>query len=212
MRALIASFLLLGVATALAQEPPLKDVALDRSAAAVRRGALVVANVCMECHSLRYVRYRDLLAVEVSEDELTAIRGERASEDAMLSVMGEESALASFGRVPPDQSTLAKSRAGGARYIYTFVTAFERSANGEVVNRLSPETKMPDVLGYARSEGNERAAVEQRAQDAAVFLEWASDPRAAQRKALGSWVLGYLVVLTVLLYFIKRRVWKGISP
>ncbi len=195
-----------------ATELPLKDVKLDRSAEAVHRGAKIVTDVCMGCHSLKYLRYRDLRGAGLSAEEIAKIQGDRRPEDAMLSVMDDETSIATFGRIPPDQSTLAKARPGGALYIYSFVTSFDKNPEGDAVNRLIPTTKMPDVLGYAISEGAERAATEQMIQDAAVFLEWASDPRAAERKTIGKFVLGYLVVLTFLLYLIKRRVWKTLPP
>ncbi len=210
MRSLIAVMALFLGLTASASEKPVAKIEFDRSTEAIHRGAEVVLNVCMGCHSLRYMRYQDLRFAGIAEPEITKLRGEHAPDDSLLSAMDDAAASESFGRIPPDQSTLAKAREGGANYIYSFVTSFALESDGSVVNRMKPETRMPDVLGYATSSGTDRAAIEGQIRDAAVFLEWASDPRAGERRTLGRYVIAYLILVTVLLYFVKRRVWKGI--
>lgn len=187
-------------------------VNLDRSSTALKRGAEVVTSVCMSCHSLRYVRYRELLGIGFTPAEVDTLRGTRSTEDALLGALTDDDAVQSFGLVPPDQSLLAKAREGGAAYIYAFVTGYEKNAQGEVVNTVFPGAKMPDILDYASADTAQRANLQQQAQDAAVFLEWASDPRAADRHRLGYFVLAYLALLTLLLYLLMRRVWSRLPP
>lgn len=187
-------------------------VEFDRSGAALKRGAEVVTSVCMGCHSLRYVRYRELLLVSFSQAEVDALRGSRSMDDALLGALTDDDAVQAFGLVPPDQSLLAKARDGGAAYIYAFVTGYKKNAQGEVINTVFPGVKMPDILDYASADAAQRAILQQQAQDAAAFLEWASDPRAADRHRLGYFVLAYLGVLTLLLYLLKRRVWSRLPP
>ena len=107
---------------------------------------------------------------------------------------------------------LAKAREGGARYIYTLVTSYEKDAKGNVSNLLFPGLRMPDVLDYASADLAQRAILQQQVRDAAVFLEWASDPHADERRHIGVYVLAYLALLTFLLYLIKRRVWARLPP
>ena len=67
---------------------------------------------------------------------------------------------------------------------------------------------MPDVLSYSDAKDSaQREPLEQQAKDAAAFLNWAADPHAAERRHMGYYVLGYLVILTILLYLSKRRIW-----
>ena len=54
------------------------------------------------------------------------------------------------------------------------------------------------------------ATLDQEAQDVVQFLTWASEPRMEDRKRIGVQVLIFLVVLTVLLYFVKRKVWSDV--
>ena len=53
--------------------------------------------------------------------------------------------------------------------------------------------------------------VEQYAEDVTHFLQWAADPHMEERKRLGIVVLGFLLVLTGLLYFAYKQVWRNES-
>lgn len=50
--------------------------------------------------------------------------------------------------------------------------------------------------------------VEQYAKDVVEFLTWASEPKMEQRKSLGVVTLGYLVILTLILFFSYRAIWS----
>lgn len=204
--------ILLGCAVLNATASELADVRFERSPEALLRGAEVVTSVCMGCHSLHYVKYRDLLPLGFSSAAVDKLRGSQSLDEPLLSAMTDDMAIEQFGLVPPDQSLLAKAREGGARYIYSLLTGYEQDAKGSVANRLSPGLRMPDVLGYSSADPAQRAALQQQVRDAAVFLEWASDPHANERRHLGIYVLAYLAMLTFLLYLIKRRIWARLPP
>ncbi|MBI3774239.1 MAG: cytochrome C [Gammaproteobacteria bacterium] len=206
------SALLLGFAALNVAAKELAEVDFERSPDALKRGAEVVTSVCMGCHSLHYIKYRDLQQVGFSSAELDKLRGTQGLDEPLLSATTDEMAIELFGLVPPDQSLLAKAREGGAHYIYTLLTSYEKDAKGNVSNLLFPGLRMPDVLDYASADIAQRAVLQQQVRDAAVFLEWASDPHAGERRRIGVYVLGYLVVLTFLLYLIKRRVWARLPP
>ena len=44
-----------------------------------------------------------------------------------------------------------------------------------------------------------------------AFLAWAADPTLDQRKQLGWQVLLYLLITTVLLYLVKKRIWSALK-
>lgn len=50
--------------------------------------------------------------------------------------------------------------------------------------------------------------VEQYARDVVEFLAWASEPKMEARKRLGVMTLGYLIILTILLYWSYREIWS----
>lgn len=210
---LVLAFSTIGLSWAEAQEHTLTKIATDHSPATLRGGANMVLGLCMSCHDLKYLRYRDLLTIGLPQDSIDAFRGERAMEDRLLSLTPTSQREALFGLVPPDLSLIAKARAGGASYVYTLLTSFYETTAGTVDNRLFPGIRMPDALGS--SSASNMDAVKKTAREVAAFLDWAADPRADKRHTLGYYVLAYLALLIILLYFNKVRVWKrleGSSP
>src|SRR3569832_962643 len=193
MRALFSLLLLLIAQSAAASD--LQDVEFDHSPDALRRGAAIVTGVCMSCHSLKYLRYLDLKKLGFSDAEVEAMSA------------GNPPAATLNAMTPPDLSLMAKAREGGPGYINHLLTGFYQDANGETNNHLYPGIRMPDILGWGSADATQRAELEKQAKDAASFLIWTADPRADERTRLGYYVMAYLVVLTVLLYLVKRRVW-----
>lgn len=47
--------------------------------------------------------------------------------------------------------------------------------------------------------------------DIVNYLVYVSEPAKLKREALGYWVLGFLIILAVLAYFLKREYWKKIK-
>jgi ubiquinol-cytochrome c reductase cytochrome c1 subunit len=52
------------------------------------------------------------------------------------------------------------------------------------------------------------ATVPQMAHDVTTFLNWAAEPELEVRKKTGLRVMLYLVLLTAMLYAVKRKVWS----
>ncbi len=189
------------------------DVAIPHDPAAVRRGAQVIANVCMNCHSLKYIHYSTLAELGFSAKELDTLRGGNSPKATLKSAMSPGMLKEGFGVVPPDLSLMANAREGGPAYIYDLLTGFYQKPDGSVDNRMFHGIKMPDVLNYSSAtDAAQRAPLQQQAKDAAAFLNWAADPHAAERHHLGYYVLAYLVVMTILLYLSKRRIWARLDP
>ena len=46
--------------------------------------------------------------------------------------------------------------------------------------------------------------------DVSTFLAWAAEPEMEERKRLGIKVILFLIVLTALLYALKRRIWAKV--
>jgi len=55
------------------------------------------------------------------------------------------------------------------------------------------------------------ATVEQMASDVTQFLAWAADPKLEQRKRVGMMTIIYLLILSVLLFFSYKRVWRNVE-
>jgi len=188
------------------------DVAIPHSPEALRRGAEVITNVCSACHSLKYINYGSLSQLGFSDKELNTLRGGKSLKEPLMTDMSPDMLREGFGILPPDLSLMAHAREGGPAYIYDLLTGFYQKPDGSVDNHAFPGVKMPDVLNYSgASDAAQRAPLEEQAKDAAAFLNWTADPHAAERHHLGYYVLAYLVIITILLYLSKRRVWARLD-
>jgi len=207
----LCSALSIGVAHA-SSEAAVPDVKMDMSPEHVKNGAVAILNVCTLCHSVRYVKYRSLLEVGFTAAEVDALRGEKSLDDRFMAKLPPESARKVFGMVPPDLTDAAKTRKHGGAYIYGLLTSYHEDEKEHIDNSLFPGIKMPDPLGFSvELDPARKVRLDQRAKDIAAFLTWSADPRAAEREHLGKWVMGYLFVLTFLLWLVKRRVWQRLK-
>jgi ubiquinol-cytochrome c reductase cytochrome c1 subunit len=130
---------------------------------------------------------------------------------------------ANGGAYPPDMSVLVKARAGGADYIYSVLMGYEdkppknikledgvyynKYMSGNKIKMAKPLNK--DSVNY--SDGT-LATEEQLAKDVTTFLTWASEPHLEARKRLGFKTVIYLLILTVLVYLLKKKIWSRIEP
>ncbi len=55
------------------------------------------------------------------------------------------------------------------------------------------------------------ATVEQMAYDVAQFLAWAGDPKLEQRKQMGLATMIFLLILTILLWFSYKQIWRNVE-
>ncbi len=210
--AIAALFAPTGPAGAAGAAAELKPIKVDRSEESLRRGAQIVFDNCMRCHSLRYITYRDLMDMGFSKEEVDVLRQGKRMGEYLQTTMPPAAAKFHFGMLPPDLSLMAKARKNGPSYIYTLLTSYEEMSNGKIDNPVFPGIRMPDVLNVTVDTApEERKIVDQKARDVVAFLEWAADPRAQERRELGVYVIAYLIILTGLLYWRKRRIWSRLK-
>ena len=203
----------------------------------LQRGLEVYLNSCSFCHSLKYIAYRNLTEVGLTEDEAKAIAarsnapegpnefGEMFTRPAILSdrfvppFPNEQAArFANGGALPPDLSLIVKARKNGANYLFSLLSGYEDVPPAEV--ELAPgmmynpyfaggQIAMPPPLyeGLISNAQGAPATVEEMAHDVTQFLAWAAEPKLEERKSLGLPVMIFLVILTGLFIAVKRRVW-----
>ncbi len=190
----------------------LADVELSHESENLKRGAQFVLSMCTGCHNLTYVKYRELLRIGFNHQEVAELKGDNDINAPIFSPDIVEMTKSLFGLVPPDLSLIAKAREGKGRYIYTLLTSYHQNEDGSVDNSVFPGIRMPDVLSYSSTtDDQDRKVLEEQARDAAVFLEWTADPHANDRRTMGYYVMGYLIVFTFLLWFLKRRTWSQLE-
>jgi ubiquinol-cytochrome c reductase cytochrome b/c1 subunit len=147
---------------------------------------------------------------------------------------------ANGGAFPPDMSVLAKARAfergfpwfifdiftqyveEGPDYIHAILTGYEDAPPGfkmpspnSSYNKYFPghAIGMPKPLsdGQVSYTDGAQETVDQYAKDIAAFLMWAAEPHQDARKRIGMQVFIFLIILSVLLYFTKKKVWHDIE-
>lgn len=206
--------------------------------ASVQRGAGLFMNYCSGCHSLKYLRY-SRFAEDYGLDEEDVMSnlvftGAKFG-DPMLSHMPEAQATEWFGKAPPDLSL--EARAKGPDWIYSYLKSFYLDPTSAVGwnNTVFPNASMPNALWElqglqvavrASAADGEEAHIEklelvqpgrmdaaqfsQAARDITAFLQYAAEPAALQREAIGLWVVLYLAFFTLLAFFLKKEFWKDV--
>ena len=122
---------------------------------------------------------------------------------------------------PPDTVTLGPGQYYNPYYAGDMSQLLKpeyRDAEGHPL----PEVKVPPggvlamvaplsdgIIDYADPEIPE--TVDQYAKDVVEFLTWASEPKMEQRKSLGVITIGYLLILTILLFFSYRAIWAKVD-
>jgi ubiquinol-cytochrome c reductase cytochrome b/c1 subunit len=140
---------------------------------------------------------------------------------------------------PPDLSVIVKARGyergfpgfvidmftqyqeAGADYIVALLKGYENPPAGAQVpsgmmyNKYFPGhgIAMPPPLSDGRvpyTDGSPQT-LDQYAKDVTAFLAWAAEPHLEARKRLGMQVVIFLIVLSGLLYFTKKKVWSAVA-
>ncbi|NQV99106.1 MAG: cytochrome c1 [Rhodospirillales bacterium] len=207
--------------------------------AAAQRGFQVYKEVCSGCHSMSLLSYRHLSQLGFSEDEVKAIAASVEvtagpnDEGEMFERPGipadrfkapfanvQAAAAANNGKAPPDLSLMTKARVGGADYVYGLLVGYEEAPSGVEVpeggnyNKYFPGhvIAMGPPLSDESVEYTDgtKPTLSQHAKDVTTFMAWAAEPEMEARKRMGVKVLLFLLVLTGMLYAVKRKVWENL--
>jgi len=209
--------------------------------AQLQRGLQVYTEVCVTCHGLGLVAYRDLGALGYGEDELKAYAANYEVEDGpddagemfmrvalpsdrfLPPFPNENAARASNnGAYPPDLSLITKARKNGANYMYAMMTGYldEAPEDFELAEGMAYhkyfagyQIAMPQPLYGDDIEyaDGTEATLEQEAKDVTAFLAWAAEPELEERKSMGIKVLIFLLVLFVMTVAVKKAVWRDVG-
>jgi ubiquinol-cytochrome c reductase cytochrome c1 subunit len=235
---LVAGLMTIGVAAASegeGLEPA--NIRLD-DVASMQRGARLFFNYCSGCHSLQYLRYSRIaedLQLDPKDVEKNFVFTGGKIGDHAISHMPAEQATIWFGKAPPDLSL--EARAKGSDWIYNYLKSFYIDPSRPLGwnNSVFPNVSMPNplwelqgiqvaqmkpaVAGHdpeiekleIRTPGSQ--SVEQfdrSARDLSAFLQYAGEPAALKREAMGIWVLLYLALFTLVAYLLKHEFWKDV--
>ena len=208
--------------------------------ASLQRGAKLFMNYCLGCHQMQYQRYertfRDIgIPTEIGQEQLIFDGSKVGSH--IKNAIGKEDAAKWFGAAPPDLTLVARVR--GTDWIYTYLKSFykDESRPFGVNNIVFPSVGMPHVLqelqglptpiteeveehGHTVTKvvGTETDGTgemsddeyDRAARDLTNFLAYVGEPSRLESEALGLKVIGFLVILFILAFMLKKEYWRDV--
>jgi ubiquinol-cytochrome c reductase cytochrome b/c1 subunit len=209
--------------------------------AGLQRGFQVYKQVCSACHSLKYLSYRNLVDIGLTELQVKALAADVTVTDGpndqgdMFERPGlpsdhfkapfanEQAArAANNGALPPDLSLIIKAREDGPNYVHALLNGFKPAPADIKMNPgmyyneyfAGHQIGMPPPLtseGQVAYADGTKATVDQMSRDVVTFLTWAAEPKMEDRKAMGVKVMLFLFVFAGIMYAVKKKLWKGIK-
>lgn len=184
-----------------------------RDQKSLQSGAQLFMNYCSGCHSISFIRYNRIgkdLNIADADVIKNLVFGDKKIGDKVTSSLSKEGAEAWFGATPPDLSLVARSK--GTDWVYTYLRSFyaDKSRPFGVNNKLLENVSMPDVLWELRKDKSTEG-FNQDVKDIVNFLDYAGEPAKLVRVDLGYKVLGFLFILLILSYLLKKEYWKDVK-
>lgn len=195
--------------------------------ASLQRGAKFFASNCLACHGAAYMRYNRLADIGMSMDDIKAILPEGTKPGStMISGMDAASAKMAFGVEPPDLSVISRVR--GTDWLYTYLRGFYIDPNAATgINNIAfPSVAMPNILGGLQGDQEldhatgklklvnpgamSTAEFDATVADLVNYLDFMGEPAKLVRYKLGYISIGFLFVLLVLSYALKKEFWKDV--
>lgn len=206
------------------QEWPFQSITHSWDKAQIMRGYQVATQVCLTCHSFKYIKHRHLMDVGFTEAEVKALAAklDLKPNDKIMSDLSAEDGAALYGKPLPDLSVMTRARPNGPDYVYAVLTGYEEAPEGfelpegAYYNKYFPghSIAMPKPItenGQVQFFDNEDATIEDMARDVTYFLTWTAEPEMVERQHLGVFVIIYLIILTILLYKTKKHIWRDVK-
>jgi ubiquinol-cytochrome c reductase cytochrome c1 subunit len=179
----------------------------------LKNGFELFTGYCLSCHSIKFSRYSTIANdLDIDDNYLknNLLFGDRKVGDTIKSPMLEKYANKWFGLNPPDLSLIARSN--GVDYIYTYLKSFYKDDSRPfgVNNKVLIGSSMPDVLSELRLSQSEKE-FDKNVRDITNFLDYVGEPAKIIRTKIGYYVLGFLFVLLIFSYLLKKEYWKDVK-
>ncbi len=212
LTALAIAFISLNASAA--SDAPTKSANTDiNDQKSLQNGAKLFMNYCASCHSIKFMRYnrmgKDLNISDKDVIKNLIFNGQKIGDNILSSISPADSAKW-FGITPPDLSLVARYK--NTDWIYSYLHGFyaDKSRPFGVNNHLLKNVAMPDVLWRLKQQKSAEA-FDKDVRDITNFLDYVGEPVKLIRTDLGYKVLGFLFVLFILAYLLKKEYWKDVK-
>ncbi len=165
----------------------------DRAAA--QRGYQVYAEVCSACHSLQLLAYRNLMELDLTENQVKSL-----IKDIQVPDLGDDGQPIER---PAKLSDSFRKPEQIKEFSVTKDDNFNKYFPGHKIGM--PPPLADDKVQYA---DGTKPTLDQEASDVVQFLAWASEPHMEDRKRTGVRVILFLLAMAGLMYAVKRQVWS----
>ncbi|GMT41136.1 MAG: cytochrome c [bacterium] len=211
--------------TAYADEVQLQTPEYQLNKETIVRGGIFFAQNCLACHSMKYIRY-NRLATDLGLDKKFITRNFMMPKGAeylrgMITAMPPKLAAKWLGATPPDLTLAARYR--GTDWIYTYLRSFYWDPDKPTGwnNHVFPDVAMPNVLFSYSGTVDDKGQVikkasyssqeyDQKTTDLIAWMRYTSDPSIIVRRQIAPYVIGFLVIFTILAYLLKRAYWRDV--
>lgn len=204
--------------------------------ASLQSGAKLFVNYCLNCHGASFMRYQNLMDLDLTEqqvkDNLMFTSDKIGGLMAVAARSDEQKQW--FGATPPDLTIVARARGelgnagAGADWLYTYLRTFYRDDkrptgwNNVVYENvgmphilwelqgaqvMNPETHKLELAVPGKLSP---AEYDKAVSDLVGFMVWMGEPQQEFRRRLGFFVLAFLGLLFVVSYALKKNYWKDI--
>lgn len=227
-----------GAALAAGPSVPVDDANINlEDTASLQRGAEYFFQYCIGCHSLEHARYnrigQDLGLTEGQVAEKFVHTRDAAGDPTGVGqlieiAMRPDDAEEWFAQPAPDLTLTARHR--GPDWIYTVLRNFylDDSRPLGVNNATFEAMGMPHALwelqGWQKNVGEdghiELELVEEGkmsteeydevVRDITAFMTYVAEPIRMEREAMGMYVIGFLILFTILAYLLKKEYWRDV--
>lgn len=158
----------------------------------------------------------------LTEDGEFRMRPAKPADKFVAPFANEQAARsANAGAFPPDLSLMVKARKNGPDYLYALLTGYHEEApegfklsegmhyndyfSGHQIAMAPPLAD--EMVEY---EDGTPPTLSQHAKDIVVFLAWTASPELEDRKRMGIKTLLFLLVLTGMMYALKKKIWADL--
>lgn len=208
--------------------------------AALRMGAVYFMHECTGCHSIEGARFSELrrpLGLSKTEIQQSINISGRGMYDTIISSMPADIAKKLLAVQPPDLTVISRSRS--VDWLYTYLTSFyvDPSRTTGANNVVFHNVAMPDVfadlqglqapvkeMGYRYGQRTKvavgvrpltkgemtQAQFDGMVKDIVTFLYYVGHPHQQESHAIGIWVLGWLLGLTIFAYLLYKLYWRRV--